>query len=98
MEKHANGRRIESILICGGLSKNEMFLQTHANAIGLPVLIPEEVESVLLGAAQLAAPVAGFYSNLNEAVCEMASPVKQVIMNANVTRFVNNFFIYYPLH
>ena len=45
--------------ICGGLSKNELFVQTHADVLGLPVVLPETTESVLLGAAILGATALG---------------------------------------
>ena len=41
--------------MCGGLSKNATFVQTHADVLKLPVVLPEVTESVLLGAAILAA-------------------------------------------
>lgn len=77
---------IRSVIICGGVSKNEVFVNTHANAIGLHVLIPEETESVLLGAAMLGASVAGFYENLQQAILEMAGPAKHVEPHSNVRR------------
>lgn len=83
---HAGHKSIQSVIICGGVSKNELFVDTHANAIGLPVLIPEKMESVLLGAAQLAAAVGGFYDNLNEAVQNMGGSAKHVKPNSNTTR------------
>ena len=41
--------------MCGGLSKNGTFVRAHADVLGLPVILPEVTESVLLGAAILAA-------------------------------------------
>ena len=41
--------------MCGGLSKNAIFVQTHADVMGLPVVLPDVTESVLLGSAILAA-------------------------------------------
>lgn len=54
----------ETLLICGGLSKNPFFIQTHAEACGLPVLCPNEKEMVLVGAAILGACAAKFYPDL----------------------------------
>lgn len=75
---HAGHKNIHSVIICGGVSKNEMFVNTHANAIGLPILIPEEIESVLIGAAELGAAAAGFYDNLKKTITSMAGPAKRV--------------------
>lgn len=71
-------KTIQSVIICGGMSKNEVFVQTHANAIGIQVLIPQETESVLLGAAEMAASAAGFYPNLQQAMLHMAGPAEQL--------------------
>lgn len=54
----------ETLLICGGLSKNPFFIQTHAEACNLPVLCPNEKEMVLVGAAILGACAAKFYPDL----------------------------------
>lgn len=54
----------ETLLICGGLSKNQIFIQTHAEACSLPVLCPNEKEMVLVGAAILGACAAKFYPDL----------------------------------
>ncbi len=85
MEESAGRKFLRSILICGGLSKNEVFLRAHANAIGLPVLVPQQPESVLLGAAELGATVAGFYSSLREAVLHMAGSAKRIEPNPAVS-------------
>lgn len=49
------GHNIETILVCGGLSQNPLFIQIQADVLALPVLCPVERESVLLGAAILGA-------------------------------------------
>lgn len=63
----------KTILICGGLSKNKLFIQTHADAIGVPVSISEEAESVLLGAAMLGASASGCYKDLQTAAKELSN-------------------------
>ncbi|KAG4078833.1 hypothetical protein HA402_015423 [Bradysia odoriphaga] len=57
----------ETLLICGGLSKNPIYIQTHAEACNLPVLCPNEKEMVLVGAAILGACAAKFYPDLESA-------------------------------
>uniref|UniRef100_H2M2L1 FGGY carbohydrate kinase domain-containing protein n=1 Tax=Oryzias latipes TaxID=8090 RepID=H2M2L1_ORYLA len=49
------GHDISALFLCGGLSKNVLFVQTHANATGLPVVLPDQTEAVLVGAAVLGA-------------------------------------------
>lgn len=51
-------------MICGGLSKNQLFVQTHADVCSVPVLVPTEPESVLVGASMLGAAAAKIYPNL----------------------------------
>lgn len=54
-----------SLLMCGGLIQNELFVQTHADACALPVLIPEENSNmVLVGAAILGACASNYYPDL----------------------------------
>ncbi|GLT80393.1 hypothetical protein SLA2020_518340 [Shorea laevis] len=65
---NANGHKIDTLLACGGLSKNPLFIQEHANIIGCPIILPRESESILLGAAILGAVAAKRYSSLSEAM------------------------------
>lgn len=50
-----HGYDIEVLIACGGDTKNELFVREHADVTGLPVILPEEPETVLLGAAMLGA-------------------------------------------
>ena len=54
----ARGQVISVATICGGLAKSSLFVQTHCDVLGLPVVRPRESESVLLGAAMLGAAAA----------------------------------------
>ncbi|KAI9192333.1 hypothetical protein LWI28_021365 [Acer negundo] len=65
---NAHGHKIETLLACGGLAKNPLFLQQHADIIGCPIILPRENESVLLGAAILGAVAAKKYSTLIDAM------------------------------
>ncbi|KAF5456288.1 hypothetical protein F2P56_025787 [Juglans regia] len=65
---NAHGHNIDTILACGGLAKNPLFIQEHADILGCPIILPRESESVLLGAAILSAVAARKYSSLNEAM------------------------------
>ncbi|KAL5674903.1 hypothetical protein ACJX0J_011034, partial [Zea mays] len=55
---NAHGHKIDTLLACGGLAKNSLYIQEHADITGCPIILPRESESVLLGAAVLGA-VAG---------------------------------------
>ncbi|XP_057987958.1 uncharacterized protein LOC110642073 isoform X2 [Hevea brasiliensis] len=65
---NAHGHKIDTLLACGGLSKNPVFVQEHADIIGCPIVLPRESESVLLGAAILGAVAAKKYTSLSEAM------------------------------
>ncbi|KAK7058758.1 hypothetical protein SK128_024873, partial [Halocaridina rubra] len=63
-ELTASGHVITSVLMCGGLSQSSLFVQTHADSLGLPVLIPHTKQSVLLGSAMLGAVASGDFPDV----------------------------------
>lgn len=65
---NSHGHKIDTLLACGGLAKNSLFVQEHADAIGYPIVLPRENESVLLGAAILGAVASKKYSTVQEAM------------------------------
>lgn len=52
MTKH--GHEVKVVYVCGGLTKNRLFIQMTADILDRPVVVPVETESVLLGSALLA--------------------------------------------
>ncbi|XP_060900252.1 FGGY carbohydrate kinase domain-containing protein isoform X1 [Labrus mixtus] len=72
------GHDIRTLFLCGGLSKNSLFVQIHANATGLPVVLPDQQEAVLIGAAVLGACASKDYSTIQEAMGKMAKVGKVV--------------------
>jgi ribulose kinase len=62
-----SGYDIDTIMACGG-TKNSVFLQEHANATGCMILLPEEIEAILLGSAMLGSVAAAFYSDIPDAM------------------------------
>lgn len=71
---NATGYAIDTLVCCGGGTKNPVFMQQHANATGCRLLIPEEPESVLLGSAMLGAVAAEAYPDLQAAMAAMSRP------------------------
>ncbi|KAF4383948.1 hypothetical protein G4B88_016381 [Cannabis sativa] len=65
---NAHGHKIDTILACGGLAKNSLFIQENADIIGCPIVLPRESESVLLGAAILGSVAAKKYSSVHDAM------------------------------
>lgn len=68
---NGQGYAIDTILACGGLSKNPVFLREHADATGCAVALPEEPDAVLLGAAILGAVAAGAFTDIQAAMAAM---------------------------
>uniref|UniRef100_A0A4X2KJJ5 FGGY carbohydrate kinase domain-containing protein n=1 Tax=Vombatus ursinus TaxID=29139 RepID=A0A4X2KJJ5_VOMUR len=60
----AAGHSISTLFLCGGLSKNPLFVQMHADITGLPIVLSQEVESVLVGAAILGACASGDFTSV----------------------------------
>jgi FGGY-family pentulose kinase len=56
---NASGFRIDTLIACGGDTKNEVFVREHADATGCRILLPREPEAVLLGSAVLGAVASG---------------------------------------
>jgi len=65
------GYRINTLMICGGGTKNPLFIQQHADITGCRIVHPREAEAVLLGAALLGAVAAGAFSDLSSAMSAM---------------------------
>jgi FGGY-family pentulose kinase len=67
----AHGWRIDTILACGGGTKNDVFLREHADATGCRVVLPREPEAVLLGAAILGLVASGDRPGIIDAMSAM---------------------------
>ncbi|XP_070195843.1 FGGY carbohydrate kinase domain-containing protein-like isoform X2 [Littorina saxatilis] len=78
-EMNRNGHKIEILYLCGGLRKNSLFVQTHADALGVPVILPDAQETVLLGAAILGARASGNFSDIQSAMLAMGGGGKVVL-------------------
>lgn len=79
--KNSGRNPFHSLLICGGLRKSQLFVETHAEACALPVLVPDEGEMVLVGSAMLGACAAKVFPSLESASKGMASRCQVVRPN-----------------
>ncbi|CAL1545462.1 unnamed protein product [Lymnaea stagnalis] len=70
-EMEKSGHTIAIMFLCGGLRNNTLYLQTHADVLGLPVVLPNTEQSVILGAAMLGACASGQFSSLQTAMTAM---------------------------
>ena len=58
---NASGHRIERIVMCGGATKNALWLREHADAVDCDIHLAGEEDAVTLGAALLAATASGAF-------------------------------------
>jgi FGGY-family pentulose kinase len=68
---NASGFAIDTLLACGGDTKNPVFLREHADVTGCRILLPREPEAVLLGSAVLGAVASGDQPSVLEAMRAM---------------------------
>jgi FGGY-family pentulose kinase len=69
---NAQGYAIDTLLACGGGTKNPVFLREHADATGCSLVLPREPEAILLGAAMLGAVAGGAFGDLDQAMARMS--------------------------
>jgi len=72
------GVSIDELVVCGGPTKSNLWMQIHADVTGKPITIPEEQQAAVLGCAVLATVGAGIYDSIEEAASQMVR-VKKVI-------------------
>jgi FGGY-family pentulose kinase len=61
---NAEGYAIDTLIACGGDTRNEVFVREHADATGCRIVLPSEPEAVLLGSALLGAVAAGDFPSV----------------------------------
>ena len=83
---NAEGYTIDTILACGGGTKNPVFLREHADATGCTVVLPEEPEAVLLGAAMLGAVAGGVQPDVQTAMAAMSRAGSVIAPAADAVR------------
>ena len=71
-EMAANGVKVQTLVVSGGLAQNRLFLREHADACGCLIVVPDQKEPVLVGSAMLGAVAAGAYSDLPSAMAAMS--------------------------
>jgi ribulokinase len=74
----ANGFAPEEIVICGGATRSDLWLQIHADTAGVPLVLTEVADAPVLGSAILAAVGAGCYGNMVEASDAMVCAVRRI--------------------
>jgi len=82
-----SGYQIDTMFVTGGGAKNPLWLQEHADATGLRLVLAREPEAVLLGTAILAATAAGIYPSLAAAMQGMSAPGRVIEPNPQTARY-----------
>ncbi len=70
---NARGYAIDTVMVCGGGTKNPVFLREHADITGCRLVLPREPEAVLLGAALLGAVAGGACTSVRTAMSAMSA-------------------------
>ncbi|RRJ96562.1 ribulokinase [Opitutaceae bacterium TAV4] len=70
-EMNKKGYAINTLFVCGGGTKNPVFLREHADITGCKLVLPAEPEAVLLGSAVLGAAASGAHPSLVAAMSAM---------------------------
>lgn len=69
-----SGHHITRLQICGGATKNPLWLREYANVTGCDIELAEQEDAVTLGAALLGAAAAGAFPSLTEAARALVRP------------------------
>jgi len=77
-EMNRMGYRIDTLLACGGGTKNPVFLREHADITGCKIVLPKEPEAVLLGSAVLGAVAAQRHGSVLDAMAAMNAADKVI--------------------
>lgn len=70
-QMNRQGYAIDTLFVCGGGTKNPVFLREHADITGCRLVLPKEPEAVLLGAAVLGAVASTKCATLLDAMSAM---------------------------
>ena len=94
------GYAIDTLLACGGGTKNPVFLREHADITGCRLVLPKEPEAVLLGSAILGAVAAGAYESVLEAMAAMSAAGRVIApTKGTVARFHDaKYKVFHRLH
>jgi len=87
-----NGFFPESIVVSGGATHSELWLQIHSDVSNLPLILTKNPEAPLLGCAILAAVGAGIYEDIPTAVEQMVQFDRVIEPNSEVNAEYQPFY------
>lgn len=99
-EMNRRGYAIDTLLVCGGGTKNPVFLREHADITGCRLVLPREPEAVLLGSAVLGAVASGRHATVLAAMGKMnaAGRVVQPAGGAVARYHAAKYRVFHRLH
>lgn len=77
-EMNKSGFKIDTIFICGGGTKNPVFIREHADITQCRLILSKEPEAVLLGSAILGAVASGTASSVQDGMAKMCRAEKVI--------------------
>jgi FGGY-family pentulose kinase len=93
------GYRIETLLACGGDTKNPLFVREHADVTGCRIALPREPEAVLLGSALLGAVAAGRHASILGAMSAMSGAREVVAPRAETAAYhARKYAVFQRMH
>ncbi len=78
------GFQPSDVVICGGATRSDLWLQIHADVSGIPLVQTAVADAPALGSAMLAAIGAGLYDDMATAAEAMVKTVRTIEPNARV--------------
>uniref|UniRef100_A0A1I8IL92 FGGY carbohydrate kinase domain-containing protein n=1 Tax=Macrostomum lignano TaxID=282301 RepID=A0A1I8IL92_9PLAT len=79
--------RIDAIYLAGGLRRNRLYVQAHADVLNVPVVLPACDESILQGVAVSSATAAGQFSTVSQAMDALCGQGEVVMPNPAVREY-----------
>jgi ribulose kinase len=86
------GVSINELVVCGGATKSDLWMQIHADVTGKTITITEEQQATVLGCSILAAVGAGLYDSIEEAASHMVR-IKKIVEPDMATHKKYQFYI-----
>jgi sugar (pentulose or hexulose) kinase len=88
----ANGYAPEEVVICGGTTRSDLWLQIHADVTGQPMIVTEVTDAPILGCAILAAVGAGLHADIASAADAMVRIARTVAPDPAVHEAYRPFY------
>lgn len=94
------GFAAKELVAAGGATKSKQWMQMHSDVTGLPVVLTEVGDAVVLGSCMLAAVGAGLYPNIQDAARNMVREKARIEPNmeahAEYSFFLDQYMALYP--